>query len=182
MARSWIIRSIVAVLRKLNFKHIMLFISDKTHWTLDKSSKNYFSQACEEIRYILNLDHLQIQSRYKKPIYISYHSTKDTSISPFSEKLELYNLLKKLKFDATLNVIDSHDDVDGKFIKNLDHGMDMSIKSLISRELGLVLEKIRKANPPKNFSDEKSISYTSDNLVYKFYELDNRINLEISKL
>ncbi|WP_411508625.1 DUF2920 family protein [Campylobacter anatolicus] len=162
------------------FDNICIFASDKTHWTLlDKSLPNYFNDAREEIRDVLNLEHLKVQSGYKKPIYVSYHSEND-HIAPFAEKIELYEMLRALGFDATLNTIINESQVDGKFIKNLSHGMDMSIKSLIKKELSPMLGKISHAQ--EDICNDKSISYKSVDMLYKFYEKDNKIEIEVSKI
>ncbi|QCD44181.1 DUF2920 family protein [Campylobacter mucosalis] len=158
------------------FKNINVYASDKTHWTLDKNSPNYFSPAHEEIRDILNLAHLKTQSEYKKPIYISYHCTKDTNIAPADDKARLYEILNSLGFDATLNMISDESQIDGRFIKSLSHGMGMSYKLLIQKELSNLLSKINKTQ----ISSKNSISYISDDKVFKFSQEDDRIKLEIS--
>ncbi|MCD8213602.1 MAG: DUF2920 family protein [Campylobacter sp.] len=154
-----------------------IYVSDKTLWTLDSNSERYFSEAREEIRYVLNLDHLKTQSKYPKPIYVSYHSAKDEYTAPANDKAELYEVLKELKFDASLTMIKDESQIDGKFIKNLTHGMDMSIKSLIIKELPIMLKKLAKRKKPKRCS--KNISYVSVDRTYKFYEDESRVGLEI---
>ena len=164
---------------KVNFKNIYAYMSDKTLWTLNKSSPNYFSQAHEEIRHVLNIEHLKIQSQFSKPIYVSYHCAID-DIAPADEKMKLYDEFKKLGFDATLNMIDNENQVDGKFIKSLKHGLDISIKTLITKELPPMLYKISKQKI--EICKDKNISYISDNLEYNFYEENEKINLKITKL
>lgn len=132
------------------------------------------------IRYILEPMHLEIQANYPKPCYISYHSFYDKEIAPPDEKLELYKYLKQFGFDAELYMIKNPNQIDGKFIKNLEHGMGMSIKTLISKELPLILEKI-KQNPKKDYK-EKCISYPCEDLLYRFSEKDNKISLKIDKI
>ena len=164
---------------KMIYDHIKIFASDKTYWTLNEASPNYFSEAREEIRYLLNLDHLKMQSEYPKPLYVSYHSLKDTYTAPADDKTELYERLAQLGFDVKLNLIKDENDIDGKFIKNLNHGMDMSIKSLIKKELPKMLKKLEKRK--KEPWSKKEISYKSVDLTYKFYEREGGINLEICK-
>ncbi|WP_038813601.1 DUF2920 family protein, partial [Campylobacter jejuni] len=69
---------------------------------------------------------------------------------------------------------------DGKFIKNLNHGMGIPVKLLIKKELPLMLEKI-KQNPKKDCK-EKYISYPCEDLLYKFSEKDDKISLKIDKI
>lgn len=158
------------------YKNLNLYFCDKTYWTLNKSSPYYFSDAREEIRNILNLDHLNVQSSYKKPIYVSYHCICDKEIAPAKDKIELYEALKKLKFNATLHMIKDESEVDGKFIKSLTHGMGMSYKLLLQKELPSMMEKILSQ---KNKKSSKSIEYKCGDTIYKFSEVLDQINLEI---
>ena len=163
----------------VSYKNLNLYFCDKTYWTLNKSSPYYFSDAREEIRNILNLDHLNVQSSYKKPVYVSYHCIYDKDVAPAKDKTELYEALKKLKFDATLHMIKDESEVDGKFIKSLTHGMGMSYKLLLQRELPAVMEKILSQ---KSKNSSKSIEYKCGDLIYKFSEASDQIKLEISDI
>ncbi|HGG0937602.1 TPA: DUF2920 family protein, partial [Campylobacter jejuni] len=162
------------------FQNIRVCCSSKTFWTSNSSSNNFFSVSRRMIRYILEPIHLEIQANYPKPCYISYHSFYDKEIAPPDEKIELYKLLKQLDFNAELYMIKNPDQIDGKFIKNLEHGMGMSIKTLISKELSLMLKKIKR-NPKKDCK-EKCISYPCEDLLYQFSQKDNKISLKIDKI
>ncbi|HED4377423.1 TPA: DUF2920 family protein [Campylobacter jejuni] len=161
------------------FHHINTHCSTKTFWTSNSSSPRFFSPARRKIRNLLEEDHLLEQSKYLKTCFISYHSLYDEYVS-LKEKTMLYEELEKLGFDATLCSITKESQVDGKFIKNLNHGMGMSIKTLISKELPLMLEKI-KQNPKKDCK-EKCISYPCEDLLYQFSEKDDKILLKIDKI
>lgn len=158
------------------YQNLYIYFFDKTHWTLNEKSPYYFIDAREEIRNILNLDHLNVQSSYKKPIYVSYHCIFDKEIAPAKDKIELYEALKKLKFNATLHMIKDESEVDGKFIKFLAHGMGMSYKLLLQKELPSMMEKILSQ---KNNKSSKSIEYKCGDTIYKFSEVLDQINLEI---
>ncbi|EAI7266442.1 DUF2920 family protein [Campylobacter coli] len=159
------------------FKHIFMYCSDKTFWTSNSSSNNFFSIPRRMIRYILEPSHIEIQANYPKPHYVSYHSFYDKEIAPPDEKLELYKYLKQFDFDAELRMIKNTDQIDGKFIKSLKHGMEMSIKTLISKELPYTLEKVL-SNPKEKWTN-KTINYPCENLIYQFNEKDNKIILNI---
>ncbi|MBZ7945581.1 DUF2920 family protein [Campylobacter sp. RM10532] len=159
------------------FKHICTCCSTKTFWTSNSSSPYFFSPARRMIRNILEPSHLQIQSTYPKPYYVSYHSFYDRRIAPPEDKIELYDIFQKYHFDAKLHMIKKQSQIDGKFIKSLDHGMEMSIKTLIKKELPIMLKKI-KNNPKKEYKD-KSISYPCEDLLYSFTQKEDKIFLEI---
>ena len=164
------------------YQNLYLYFFDKTHWTLNEKSPYYFIDAREEIRNILNLDHLNVQSSYKKPIYVSYHCINDKETAPAKDKTELYEALKKLKFDATLHMVKDESEVDGKFIKSLTHGMGMSYKLLLQRELPGVMKKILSKKDKKDEIDEKCIEYKCGDLLYKFSEVSDQIRLEVADI
>lgn len=162
------------------FKNIKIYVFTKTMWTLlDKSSSRYFSQAREDIRNALDAAHLKIQSAYPKPIYVGYHCAVNDHCASPEEKVQLYEELQKLGFDATLHMIKDESELDGRFLKKLTHGLEMSIKLLIAKELPPMLEKI--ASREKQICENKSITYRSDGLEYKFSEANGKINLEIKR-
>ena len=155
------------------FKNIKIYVFTKTMWTLlDKSSR-------EDIRNALDAAHLKVQSEYPKPIYVGYHCAANDHCAPPEEKAQLYEELQKLGFDATLHMIKDESELDGRFLKKLTHGLEMSIKLLIAKELPPMLEKI--ASREKQICENKSIAYRSDELEYKFSEANGKINLEIKR-
>lgn len=164
------------------YQNLYLYFFDKTYWTLNEKSPYYFIDAREEIRNILNLDHLNVQSSYKKPIYMSYHCTYDNETAPAKDKTELYEALKKLNFDATLHMVKDESEVDGKFIKSLTHGMGMSYKLLLQRELPGVMKKILSKKDKKDEINEKCIGYKCGDLLYKFSEISDQIRLEVTNI
>lgn len=158
---------------KGNFNHIMGYFFDKTHWTLNPKSPYYFSESAEKIRDIYEPEHLKEMAKYNKPIFVSYHCNNDF-IAPFEHKVALFDELKNLGYDATLYAITDENQVDGKFIKKLEHGMDMSLKTLIKRELNKMLDKIS-----QNTQNKGQISYKSAGKIYKFYEQNDKILLDL---
>ena len=163
------------------YENLNLYFCDKTYWTLNDKSPYYFNESREEIRNILNPKHLKVQSKFKKTFYIGYHCVND-DIAPAKDKTELYEALKKLKFDATLHMIKDESEVDGKFIKSLTHGMGMSYKLLLQRELPGVMKKILSKKDKKDGIDEKCIEYKCGDLLYKFSEVSDQIRLEVTHI
>ena len=163
------------------YQDICLYLFDKTYWTLDKTSLYYFNESREEIRNILNPKHLKVQSKFKKTFYIGYHCVND-DIAPAKDKTELYDALKKLKFDATLHMIKDESEADGKFIKSLTHGMGMSYKLLLQKELPGVMKKILSKKDKKDEINERCIEYKCGDLLYKFSEVSDQIRLEVTNI
>ena len=147
-------------------ENIGLIVFTKTHFNRDENSLNCYTKAHNKIRSLPELDHLQTQAACHKAVFVSYHSARDFDIALLEPKERLYTMLEKLGFNANLTIIKDESEIDGKFIKNLEHGMGMSMKSLIKKELPPLLAQEFKHE--KN--EKREISYPSENLEYKFKE------------
>lgn len=129
------------------------------------------------IRALLNLKHLQILSEVSKNIiFITYHSAKDVG-APAKDKIMLYEIFNTLGFDATLNLIKDESEVDGRFIKDLNHGMRITDRALFRKELPLMLEKLQKR---KSFMQENSISYPCRDQKFIFEDDKDKFTLIIT--
>ena len=147
--------------------NLLVNFTTKSFWTQNKNSPYFFSPAHAKIRSVFDEEHLQIYASYHKAKIISYHCINDTEIAPVSQKQALHKTLKKLGFDSTLHIA-TQKDIDGKFIKNVNgHGMDMSLKTLIKKELPpLLAQEFKHEN-----NEKREISYPSENLEYHFKEV-----------
>ncbi|ECL2591814.1 DUF2920 family protein, partial [Campylobacter jejuni] len=117
-------------------KLVGMFI--KTYWTREDERLSYFfTNENYMIRSLLNSSHLTIQASVNKNIIlVSYHSLKD----PFNtakDKQTLFLAYKELGYDATLHLIKDESEIDGRFIKDLNHGMRITDKALFRKELPL---------------------------------------------
>ncbi|EOI3108629.1 DUF2920 family protein, partial [Campylobacter jejuni] len=84
---------------------------------------------------------------------------------------------KELGYDATLHLIKDESEIDGRFIKDLNHGMRIADKALFRKELPLMLEKLQKR---KSLMQENSISYPCGNKVFTFKDVENQLKLIIN--
>ncbi|EAJ9798045.1 DUF2920 family protein [Campylobacter coli] len=147
----------------------------KTHWTRKENSPYFFNNENYFIRTLLNKDHLILQSQKNKNIiYVSYHSKEDP-LTPANFKELTMQILKILGYDVSLNLIDENK-IDGKFIKNLDHGCGIPDKALFRKELPLMLEKLQGR---KSLMQENSISYPCGNKVFIFKDVGDKFELVI---
>ncbi|HEA8173655.1 TPA: DUF2920 family protein, partial [Campylobacter jejuni] len=151
-------------------KLVGMFI--KTYWTREDERLSYFfTNENYMIRSLLNSSHLTIQASVNKNIIlVSYHSLKD----PFNtakDKQTLFLAYKELGYDATLHLIKDESEIDGRFIKDLNHGMRITDKALFRKELPLMLEKLQGR---KSFMQENSISYPCGNKVFTFKDVENQ--------
>ncbi|EAK5214950.1 DUF2920 family protein [Campylobacter jejuni] len=146
------------------------------YWTRNINSSYYFGDENYLIRAILNSNHLKIQANIDSNIvFSSYHSLQDMG-APAQNKIDLYKRYQELGYDATLHLIKDESDVDGRFIKSLEHGLRMTDKALFRKELPLMLEKLQKR---KSLMQENSISYPCGNKVFTFKDVRDKFELEI---
>ncbi|EAH9830650.1 DUF2920 family protein, partial [Campylobacter coli] len=126
------------------------------------------------IRSLLNSSHLIIQVNVNKNIVlVSYHSSKD-EFNTSKDKQTLFLVYKELGYDATLHLIKDESEIDGRFIKDLNHGMRITDRALFRKELPLMLEKLQKR---KSFMQENSISYPCGNKVFTFKDVGDKFVL-----
>ncbi|EPF2479360.1 DUF2920 family protein [Campylobacter jejuni] len=155
---------------------IEMFI--KTYWIREDENSSYFiANENYMIRSLLNSSHLTIQANINKNIiFISYHSLKD-EFNTAKDKQTLFLAYKELGYDATLYLIKDESEIDGRFIKDLKHGMRISNKALFRKELPLMLEKLQ---GKKSFMQENSISYPCRDQKFIFEDDKDKFTLIIT--
>ncbi|MCR6576095.1 DUF2920 family protein, partial [Campylobacter insulaenigrae] len=149
----------------------------KTHWQRkNPNSPYYFADENYLIRALLNQTHLILQAQKNKDIvYISYHSKKDPA-TPADYKISMVEILKALNYEVDFHLIEEKD-IDGKYIKDLEHGCGIPDKALFNKELPNMLEKLK----GKEFSiREDSISYPCKDKVFTFKDKDDKFVLELN--
>ncbi|WP_412175429.1 DUF2920 family protein [Campylobacter sp. IFREMER_LSEM_CL2256] len=147
----------------------------KTYWNANRESQYCFKDENYEIRTLLNQTHLILQAQKNKNIiYISYHNFNDKMAS-YEFKSQYIKILELLGYDVNFNLI-SEKDIDGKFIKNSSHGSGINTKSLFSKELPKMLEKLKDKTIDIK---EDSISYPCKDKVFTFKDKGDKFVLEI---
>jgi len=151
-------------------KHLRLHCFVQTLWTTNTQSPYCFSQDRYRIRDLSDTGHLHrhVEAAQGSIRYIAYHSTEDMLASP-REKEQFYRNLQDLGFSATLHLVDNSM-IDGRFIKTLEHGMQMSIKELMNRELPQVLN-----DAPRVIQRGREFCCQCDTLTYRFVVQDHAL-------
>ncbi|HEF1324981.1 TPA: DUF2920 family protein [Campylobacter coli] len=157
-----------------NDPNTLIEMFTKAYWTReDENSPYFFANENYMIRSLLN-SHLIIQVNVNKNIVlVSYHSSKD-EFNTSKDKQTLFLAYKELGYDATLHLIKDESEIDGRFIKDLNHGMRITDRALFRKELPLMLEKLQKR---KSFMQENSISYPCGNKVFTFKDVGDKFVL-----
>lgn len=157
-----------------SLKDLNLYCFLKKYWTRNANSPYYFGNENYLIRSLLNSSHLQIQANVRiDTVFVSYHSAKDMG-APAKDKVMLYKVFNALGYDATLHLIESESQIDGRFIKDLNHGMRITDKALFKKELPLMLEKLQGR---KSLMQENSISYPCGDKIFTFKDVGDKLVL-----
>ncbi|RTJ97463.1 DUF2920 family protein [Campylobacter jejuni] len=162
----------------LECERLRILCFTHTLWNCYEDSKYYFCNKHYEIRSLLNSSHLKIQNVHKKDmVIISYQSKKDEQ-NPSIYKEKLCQFYELCGYDVSLYLIENENQVDGKFIKSLKHGMQISNRFLFAKELPNLLEKLEGKTYPLI---DQSISYPCGNLIYTFKDNNGKFKLVMSK-
>ncbi|OEW09024.1 carbonic anhydrase [Campylobacter sp. BCW_6878] len=158
-----------------NDPNALIEIFVKAYWIReDENSPYFFANENYMIRSLLNSSHLTIQANINKNIiFTSYHSLKD-EFNTAKDKQTLFLAYKELGYDVTLHLIKDESEIDGRFIKDLKHGLRMTDKALLRKELPLILEKLQKR---KSFMQENSISYPCGDKIFTFKDKGDKFVL-----
>jgi hypothetical protein len=154
-------------------KNIGIYLSIKSGWTTNSLASNYYSEDARRIRsFLYEQDIIKMaEIGNNKTQYRFYHSKYDYWISNVYEKIAMVTLLKKHNFDTKIYVMD-HKDIDGKFVKNLDHGMNLSLQQMFSN----LYSDITFTNSYSDITLKSLVRYESLNGAYEFkYESDKII-------
>ena len=160
--------------RELNLPELGLQVTDKltlhlyvkSPWTLKEGLPNSFAREKVAIR---SFTQDQIQQMAAQggldTFYVFYHSIID-AIAPTSEKIAMVKALVQCQFiHIHLEVMEEHD-VDGTFIKSLDHGMGLSMITFFDR----AYSQLQQAGVAFQACEEREcIKYTCEQATYSFY-------------
>ena len=158
------------------FEHLRVYVFTKSHFSADVNLPNFLSDGRCKIRNPLNEKQLQTQAQQHKPLFVSYHSAFD-NLDKAEHKEKLFELLRGLGYEARLRVVRDESEIDGKFIKDLTHGMGMSLKTLIQKELPPLLER----NFTHKKGEKREIIYESEGLIYHFKQRNDGVELRVDR-
>lgn len=133
-------------------------------WRLHPHEKNFFSDDRQKIRSFLFDDDIKTMAAAggNKTQYRFLHSEQDM-IAKVEDKLKMATLLQDNGFDVRISLMGPKD-VDGHFVKNLNHGMDLSLKTMFTK----LYETIQPRQPQTDFDLNSEITYKGIDMDYTF--------------
>jgi hypothetical protein len=157
-------------------KNIKFLCSIKSGWTTNSLSSNYYHDDARKIRSFLYEEDIKKMAELgkNKTQYRFYHSKYDSHIANVYEKIAMADLLKKYGFDTKIYLID-HCDVDGRFIKTADHGMNLSLQMMFDKLYPDVTPKdkcsdisLRSLIVYEGINGDYVLKYESDEIIPRF--------------
>lgn len=133
-------------------------------WRLYPSEQNFFSEDRQRIRSFLSEEDITNMAAYgqNKTQYRFIHSQQDMIAKP-DDKLQMVNLLQANGFDIQFSLMGPND-VDGQYVKNLGHGMGLSLKTMFSK----FYETIQPRHAQTDFDLNNKIVYKGSEMDYLF--------------
>ncbi|WP_044410347.1 DUF2920 family protein [Thiomicrospira microaerophila] len=133
-------------------------------WTMRPNLPNTFLSSHHAIR---GFDDTQIKQMAKNGSICFYYFAHaiDDNIAPTQAKINMAKTMISEGFDVHMEVFDQGD-IDGKLVKNLEHGMGMSMLTLFDRAWPMVSKKLTQS--PNDFVLKSKICYEASGVAYGF--------------
>ncbi len=148
-------------------------------WTLKPGLPNSYGGDVHRIRDLLDSEFLaqMAKNSQRRQRIRGVHSRDDLRVAPVADKTALIRDLSTLGYDAHLTVM-GPDQVDGRVVKSLEHGLGLSLKSFFAQEV----EQLVPLDGDDDFARRSVITYAGDQRSYGFHFDDHgvRFSLETS--
>jgi len=143
-------------------------------WTLiNESDPYYFSDSCRSIRSLLEEKH-RVPS---ETAYFIFHAENDKVCST-TDKEEVVKILEKYNPVYFKKV--TPDDLDGVVFKNMNHGMNASLRGLFERVYTLDNQKLCKNTETTDFDDENNYHFDCGRKIYQVsFSKDYEVKVDI---
>lgn len=157
-----------------NRRYEIPFATD-TIWSLDETSEYYFSDAHRQIRSLLIEEH----RTPSQTMYCCYHSIND-ALEPIYLKDKMYKILNKYNDTYYKRVEDK--DIDGVLFKNLNHGMNASLRKMFDFSINEYCKVENVKEKVTDFDMDITYGFPCLNKLYNFTFNYNGLNVEICNL
>ena len=158
-------------------EHVIANLWTLSPWTSCPDLPNTYSNHNHEIRSFSKSQLMQMSSHgATETSYIFYHSNND-HIAPAEEKINMVKHMISLGFKyIQMEVMTDENDIDGIFIKNLDHGMGMSLYSFFEKHY----EKSMNDTQGFKCKNNSIVSYSCGDVIYVFDFSSRPVNFNIN--
>lgn len=137
----------------------------RTSWTLKKDLPNTFDGKRFHVRAFTN-EQIGEFANYNPQTYFYYVHAENDLVAPTQPKIDMAKAMIEKKFQVHMEVM-GEQDIDGVYVKSIDHGMGLSLLTLFSK----AIEKIEAQDnryTTNDFAKKSVISYSSAECIYEF--------------
>lgn len=152
-------------------------------WSFDSSSPHFFHHDARAIRNLCEDDHLQVMvdNAARRTRYRCVHGPADP-IAPTHEKAAYCQSLAAMGFDVSYRCM-GPSDVDGRYVKSLDHGCGLSLRGFFERSYASLPEAdLSGAVAPyegDDFDRQTVLSYPGPERTYRFAFASDGVHAEV---
>ncbi|MBX2851621.1 MAG: DUF2920 family protein [Phycisphaeraceae bacterium] len=149
----------------------MYFFLDSM-WSFDERASNYYHADAQAIRSLIEPKHLQTMAQAgTRPVrYRCVHGPGD-EIAPTEAKEAYCQRLQELGFDVQFRCM-GPEDVDGQYVKSLEHGMGLSLRGFFQRSYASLPDSDLAGSAPDwlgdDFDRQTRLAYAGPDRVYTF--------------
>jgi hypothetical protein len=147
-----------------------------TRWTLRPGRPNTYGGEAHRIRDLLDPAHRTAQAHQGgcRTRYRCIHSQADHDVAPIEDKLAWSEAMRTEGFDVELNVM-GPGDVDGRYVKTIEHGLGLSLKTMFDRLIGTITP----SDGPDDFTRASCIRYAGNPRTYRLDFRDDGVGLTL---
>lgn len=149
-------------------------------WSFEQVSPNYYHADAHALRSLSEPTHLETMAKTgtRRTRYRCVHGP-DDAIAPTHEKAAYCQQLTDAGFDAQYQCM-GPEDVDGRYVKSLDHGCGLSLRGFFERSYATLPESDLSDQDPARSRDDfeacTDLSYTGPTRVYRFSFSDQGVS------
>lgn len=164
-----------AWVKVVNGRRYEVCFTANTLWSTDETSTNYFSDVHKQIRSLLVEEH----RTPSQTMHCCFHSVKDKLCS-INLKDEQYRILEK--YNPVYYKRVQENDIDGKVFKNIEHGMNASLRSLFDISMGKYFQSNLEKDDLTDFDSFVTYGFPCLNKLYNFTYSDKGLDVNIESL
>ena len=146
------------------YSHVDVRYFTKTAWTLSPNLPNTFDGKRFHIRAFTD-PQIEHWAKYNTQTFFYFVHAQEDLIAPTEPKIQMATTMLQQGMNVHMEVM-SEGDVDGSYVKNLSHGMNLSMLTMFKKAYHQLGDHRPKQS--NDFKENSVVSYPSDNCIYEF--------------
>lgn len=144
--------------------HIKVNYFLRSAWTLKKNLPNTFDGKRFHVR-SFTTEQISELSKYQSQTYYYFIHAENDRIAPTEAKIQMATDMIQNSMNVHMEVIEA-DDVDGKYIKTIQHGMNLSMLTFFEKAYAHI--ELHQVGGQNDFDKQSVVEYPSSECLYQF--------------